>query len=87
MSDFQRKFFMENYRRESALNVARRNASKTPSEPFYWISTYQQTARGDQSGEVSSTEEQLSIKERESLKLEESTENAKPRPMGHQQIL
>ena len=31
MRDFQRKFSMENYRRESALKVARRNATKTPS--------------------------------------------------------
>ena len=30
MSDFQRKSSMENYKRESALKVARRNATKTP---------------------------------------------------------
>ena len=30
----QRKFSMENYRRESALKVARRNATKTPSKPL-----------------------------------------------------
>ena len=37
--------------------------------------------RSDQSGEVSLTKEQLSMKKRE-----ESTENAKPIPMGHQLI-
>ena len=33
MRDFQRKFSMENYRRESALMVTKRNATKTPSKP------------------------------------------------------
>ena len=31
-NDFQRKFSMEHYRRESALKVARRNATKTLSK-------------------------------------------------------
>ena len=34
MSDFQRKSSMENYKRESAIKVARRNATKTPSKPL-----------------------------------------------------
>ena len=34
MSDFQRRSSMENYRRESALKLARRNATKTPSKPL-----------------------------------------------------
>ena len=39
-------------------------------------------------GEVSSTNEQLSMKnKREFVKLKESAENAKPIPMGHQLIL
>ena len=39
-----------------------------------------------QSGEVSSTNEQLFMKEREYVKLKESTGNAKPRPICHQLI-
>ena len=42
--------------------------------------------QSDQSGEVSSTKEQLSVDKRESAELKESAENAKPRPMGHQLI-
>ena len=67
MSDYKRKSPMENYKREGALNVARRNATKTPSKPPFRISTYQlglgnRLHRSDQSGEVSSTKEQLSMK-------------------------
>ena len=67
---------MENYKRESALKVARRNATKTPLKPLRMISTYQwglgnRLHRSDQSGEVSSTKEQLSIKKREYVKLRE----------------
>ena len=42
--------------------------------------------RGDQSGVAPSTKEKLIMKKREAMKLNESAENAKPRPMGHQQI-
>ena len=82
-SQFQRKFYMENYRRESAIKVVRRNATKTSSKPLWRILTYQwglgnRLHRNDRSGEVSSTKEQLSMKERESVKLKESAENAKP---------
>ena len=67
-----RKSSMENYKSESALKVARRNATKTPSKPLRRISTYQlglgnRLHRGNQSGEVSSTKEQLSMKEKENL--------------------
>ena len=34
MSDFQRKSCMENYKRESALKVARRNTTEIPSKPL-----------------------------------------------------
>ena len=34
MSDFKKKSSMENYKRESALKVARRNATKSPSKPL-----------------------------------------------------
>ena len=72
MSDFQRKSSMENYKRESALKVARRNATKAPSKPLWKISTYHlglgnRLHRSDQSDEVSSTKEQLSMKKRENL--------------------
>ena len=43
--------------------------------------------QSDQSGEVSSTKEQLSMKRRESVKLKESEESAKPKQMCHQQTL
>ena len=43
--------------------------------------------RSDQSGEVSSTKEQLFMKRRESVKLKESEESAKPKQMCHQQTL
>ena len=42
--------------------------------------------RIDQSGEVSPVKEQLFVKKREYVKLKGSAENAKPRPMDHQQI-
>ena len=91
MSDFQRKSSMENYRRKSTLKVARRNATKTPSKPLRRISTYHwglghRLHRSGQSGEVSTTKEQLSMMEIKSVKLKESVENAKPRPTGLKQI-
>ena len=67
---------MENYKRESALKVARRNATKTPAKPLSGISTYQlglgnRLHRSDQSGgEVSSTKEQLFMKKRKSKRRE-----------------
>ena len=87
MSDFQRKSSMVNYKRESALKVARRNATKTPTKPLLRTFTYKlglcnRLHRSDQSGEVSSTKDQLSMKIRESVKLTESAENAKPIPMA-----
>ena len=45
------------------------------------IGSWEQTAQERSSGEVSSTKEQLSMKKRESVKLKESTENAKPIPI------
>ena len=36
-------------------------------------------------GAIKVTKEQLSVKKVESVKLKESAENARPRPMGHQQ--
>ena len=46
MSDFQRKPSMDNYKREIALKVARRNATKTPSKAFdIPIGSWEQTAQ------------------------------------------
>ena len=66
MSDFQRKSSMESCRMESALKMARRNATKTNSKPLWRILTYQwglgnRLHRSNQSGEVLSTKEQLSV--------------------------
>ena len=47
--------------------------------------TYNRLHKSDQlSGGVLSTKEQLSMKRKESVKLKESADNAKPIPMGHQ---
>ena len=65
---------------------------ETPSKPLYRTSTYQWGLgnilhRSDQSGEASSTKEQLSMKKKkkkkkkkESVKLKESAENAMTLP-------
>ena len=45
MSGFQRKFSMESYRRESALKVTRRNATKTHSKPLRPMGSWKQTAQ------------------------------------------
>ena len=42
--------------------------------------------RSGQSGAISLTKERLIMKKRGPLKLKESTDNTKPRPMCHQQI-
>ena len=67
--------------------VARRNARKTLSKPLWRISKYQwvlgnKLHRNDQSGKVYAAV----YEKRESVKLKESAENAKPRPMGQQQV-
>ena len=78
MSDFQRKSSMENYRSESALKVMRKekhgkDALKASLKDFSCsIGSWNRLHRSDQSVEVSSTKEQLSMKRRESLKLKES---------------
>ena len=66
---------MENYRRESALKMARRNATysvetlKTSLKDFdiQW-GLGNRLHRSDQRGEVSSTKEQLSMKKKASVK-------------------
>ena len=75
MSEFERKSSMENYRRKSALKVARRNATKYKDTLKASLNLWglgNRLYRSDQSGEVSSTKEQLSMKERESVKLKKA---------------
>ena len=69
---------------EIALKVAQRNA-RTSLKDFenQWV-LGNRLHRSDQSGEVSSTKNQLSMKK--NLKLKESAEKAKPRQIGHQQV-
>ena len=65
----------------TALRVARKKDFDIP------MGLGSRLHRSDRSGEVSSTNEKLAMKENKSVKLNESTENTKPRSMGHQQIL
>ena len=41
MNDCQRKFYMEDFRKESALNVTKRKATKTPLKPRIRTSIFQ----------------------------------------------
>ena len=84
-SDYQRKFTLENFRKESALNVAKRIATKIPLKPHLKISIFQLTPgsrlhRIEQRGVASSKTEQLSMKQRQSAaerKRKECKERAK----------
>ena len=73
MSDFQRKSSMENKKMESALNVARRNATKNSIKAslkdldIQLLGLGNRLHRSNQSGEVSSTKEQLSINKKKNL--------------------
>ena len=83
MSDSQRKSSMENYRRESALKVSRRNATKTPSKPLkdfdIPIGSWEQTAQEQSKCRgLINKGAALYEKRKESVKLKESAENAKP---------
>ena len=80
MSDFQRKFSMENYRMESALKVARRNATTTDFDiPMgSWEQTTQE--RSKWRGLINKGAPHYKEK-----RICESPENAKTRPTGHQQ--
>ena len=70
---------------EIALKVAQRNA-RTSLKDFenQWV-LGNRLHRSDQSGQVSSTKNQLFMKKK-NLKLKESAEKAKPRRIGHQQV-
>ena len=70
----QRKFSMENCKKESAHKVAKRKATKTPLKPCLRISIFQLSSgnkllRIEQSGVASSTKVPPNLKQRESVKL------------------
>ena len=86
ISDCKRKFSMENFKKESAIKVAKRNATKTPLKPRLRISIFQlnpvlnpgsRSPRIEQNGVASLTKEQNNLKQSESMKLKESAKNAK----------
>ena len=83
-SDFQRKFYSDNYKRKSALKVARRNATKTPSKPELILC---RLTEGTGYAGLIKTTIKLIMKKRESIKLKESTESTMSESMGHPQFL
>ena len=85
MSCCQRKFSMENCKKESAHKVVKRNATKTPLKPRLRISIFQlspgnRLLRIEQSGVASSTKVPPNLKKRESVKLK-----GKQEPKNHHQ--
>ena len=72
---------------KSALKVIRQNATKTLSkaslEDFYISIVFGVVHMIDQSDAVLSTKDELIMKRRDSVKLEESAESAKPESMDH----
>ena len=90
MSGCQRKFSMENCKKESAHKVAKRNATKTPLKPLLRISIFQlspgnRLLRIEQSGVASSTKVPPNLKQRESVKLKGSVKKGKQEPRDHDQ--
>ena len=85
MSGCQRKFSMENCKKESAHKVAKRNATKTPLKPCLRISIFQlspgnRLLRIEQSGVASLTKMPPNLKQRESVKLKGSVKKGKQEP-------
>ena len=90
MSGCQRKFSMENFKKESAHKVAKRNATKTPLKPRLRISIFQLSPGNrllsiEQSGVASSTKVPPNLKQRESVKLKGSVKKGKQEPRDHHQ--
>ena len=91
MSGCQRKFSVENCRKESAYKVAKRNATKTLLKlPLIRISIFQLSPgnrlhRIEQSGVASSTKEPHNLNQRESVKLKESVKSGEQEPRIHHQ--
>ena len=90
VSGCQRKFFMENCKKESAHTVAKRNATKTPLKPRLRISIFQLSPGGrllwsEQSGVASSTKVPPNLKQSESMKLKGSVKKGMQEPSDHHQ--
>ena len=90
MSGCQRKFSMENCKKESAHKVARRNATKTLLKPRLRISIFQLSPGNrlltiEQRGIASSTKVPPNLKQRESVKLKGRVKKGKQEPKDHHQ--
>ena len=90
MSGCQRKFSLENCKKENAHKVAKRNATKTPLKPRLRISIFQlsrgnRLLRIEQSGVATSTKVPPNLKQRESVKLKGSVKKGKQEPRGRHQ--
>ena len=90
MSGGQRKFSLENCKKESAHKVAKRNATKTPLKPRLRILIFQlipgnRLLRIKQSGVASSTKVSPNLKQGESVKLKGSVKKGKQEPRDHHQ--
>ena len=90
MSGCQRKFSLENCKKESAHKVAKRNAKKTPLKPrlriaIFQLSLWNRLLRFEQSGVASSTKVPPNLKQIESVKLKGSVKKGKQEPRDHHQ--
>ena len=90
MSGCQRKFSMENCKKESAHKVAKRNATKTPLKPRLRISIFQlspgnKLLRIEQSDVASSIKVPPKLKQSESVKLKGGLNKEKQEPRDHHQ--
>ena len=90
LSGCQRKFSMKNCNKESAHNVAKRNATRTPLKPHLRISIFQlspgnRLLRIEQSGVASSTKVPPNLKHRETVKLKGNVKEGKQEPRDHHQ--
>ena len=88
MSGCQRKFSMENCKKESAHKVAKKNATKTPLKRRLRFSIFQLSPGNrllmiEQSGVASSTKVPPNLKQRESVKLKGSLKKGKQEPRDH----
>ena len=83
MSGCQRKFSMENCRKESAYKVTNGNAIKTSLKPP--LSPGNRLHRIEQSGVASSTKEPYNLNQRESVMLKESVKSGRQEPRIHHQ--
>ena len=90
MSGCQRKFSLENCKKESAHKVAKRNTTKTPLKPRLGISIFQlspgnRLLRIERCGVASATKVPPNLKQRESVKLKGSVKKGTQEPRDHHQ--